>query len=90
MNKQPSKTNRRRPKSRPGASDIWRLPPDLPELEPIQPAQDPAAMIRSLGDPPMNAGPAAGGYFATVVERTSAMARVIATTFGLMADPDAD
>ena len=90
MNKQQSKTNRRRPKGRATTVDIWRLPPELPDLEPIEAPQDPAAMIRSLGDPPMNAGPAAGGYFATVVERTSGMARVIATTFGLVADDAVD
>jgi len=80
--KQPTRGNqRRRQQGRPNRpTDIWRTPGPLPELEPITPWSEPSAMIRSLGDPPMNAAVAAGGYFATVVDRVAGMAQVLVLT----------
>jgi len=46
------------------------------------------ALIRSLGDPPMNHGNAAGHYFSTVVERAAAVALALALSADLVADPE--
>ena len=74
---------------RPVAVDIWRTPGPLPEVEPISVAQNPSALIRSLGDPPMPDGTVAGRYFAAVVERAAAIAGALALSADLMAEhPD--
>lgn len=70
--------------------ELWRVPPELPELEPIEIPNDPSAMIRSLGDPPMNAAVQAGGYFAMVVDRVSGIARALAMSVDMLPKPDAD
>ena len=67
--------------------DIWRTPAPLPDLDPIVVPHDPAAMIRSLGEPPMNHA-AAGGYFATVVERVSGIARALALSVDILPTND--
>jgi len=82
---------RRKPQARSGRTvDIWRTAAPLPELEPISIPSDPSAMIRSLGDPPMNAAVQAGGYFAMVVERVSGMARALALSVDILPPPDRD
>lgn len=73
---------------RPPSIDVWRPGGPLPELVPIQPAHDVTAMIRSLGEPPMNGGIEAGYHFGTVVERAAAVARALAFSADLLADPD--
>ena len=56
------------------ATDLWRASPPLPEVEPIAVPHEVGAMLRSLGDPPMNNGAAAGRFFSVVVERAAAVA----------------
>ena len=58
--------------------DVWRLPGELPEFEPITPPADVGAMLRSLGDPPMAGSTAAGHYFDAVAQRAANMARIVA------------
>jgi hypothetical protein len=85
-----SKQRRRSQAKRPTAIDVWRVPGPLPEIEPITPSDDPGALLRSLGDPPMNNGHVAGHYFDAVVERAAAMAGALALSADLLAEPDRD
>lgn len=89
---QRQRNNRRRaPQSkRPAAIDIWRAAPPLPAVEPIAPASDVGALLRSLGDPPMQKGAAAGHYFVAVVERAAMIAAALAFSVDLLAEPDDD
>jgi hypothetical protein len=73
----------------PRSVDLWRPVPPLPETEPIIPASDPAALLRSLGDPPLQGqGAAAGHYLAAVVERAAGLALALAATGGLLAEAE--
>ncbi|MDP9440988.1 MAG: hypothetical protein M3P34_02150, partial [Actinomycetota bacterium] len=49
---QPQQGRRRRSKKS-KSLDLWRAVPQLGEAEPVTPAGDPTAMLRSLGDPPL-------------------------------------
>jgi hypothetical protein len=80
---------RRRPQSRRSSGvDIWRSPAPLPDVEPIVRVNDPGAMLRSLGDPPMTSGNMAGHYFNFVITRSAAVAMALAWSADLAADLD--
>ncbi|HEV8296157.1 MAG TPA: hypothetical protein VGQ20_02630 [Acidimicrobiales bacterium] len=84
--KQPSRRRHGRP-SKP--VDIWRPAPPLPVPDPITPAAEPGALLRSLGDPPLQGqGAVAGHYLEAVVERASMLAAALAATAGLLGEPD--
>ena len=52
------------------------------------PVDDPTALLRSLGDPPLPGnGVAAGHYVASVIERAATLAIGLAATTDLLADP---
>ena len=75
--------------ARPG--DLWRPVPVLPEPPPIEPAADPTALLRSLGEPPLQGqSGAAEHYLAAVVERAAALGTALAATAGLLASTDED
>ena len=91
MNNRPPRRSkqRRRPQAkRPMTPDLWRVPAPLPEIEPIAASDDAGALLRSLGDPPMNNGHIAGHYFNAVVERAAAVAGALALSADLLADAD--
>ena len=70
-------------------SDLWRRPPPLDDPEPIIPARDPAAVLRSLGTPPLQGhGALVDYYLATVVERAAGVAAALAATANLLGQPD--
>jgi hypothetical protein len=74
-----------------GPIDIWRPAPELPEPAPIVRANDPTALLRSLGEPPLwDKSAVAGQYLAAVVERAAALAAGMAASADLLVDPDAD
>ncbi|HRC45716.1 MAG TPA: hypothetical protein PLS72_00460, partial [Ilumatobacteraceae bacterium] len=52
-------------------ADLWRDPEPLPELQPIAVSRDATALLRSLGEPPMNGAIEAGYTFGAVVERAA-------------------
>jgi hypothetical protein len=85
---------RRRGRRRSGGAkqnDIWRQPPTLDDPEPIIPAKDPAAVLRSLGTPPLQGhGALVDYYLATVVERAAGVAAALAATAGLLGTFDSE
>ena len=81
----------RRPNQKPKSLDVWRPVPQLPEPAPIVPAAEPAAMLRSLGDPPLpGQGAVAGHYLAAVVERAAGLATALAAAAGVLGTPEND
>jgi hypothetical protein len=73
--------------------DLWRPVPQLPEPDPIVPASDPTAMLRSMGPPPLHGQGGAEHYFAHVIERAAGLATALAAAGGLLAQaapPDDD
>jgi hypothetical protein len=71
--------------------DMWRPVPPLPEPEPIVPATDPTALLRSIGAPPLRArSDMAEGYLLVVADRAAKLAQALASAAGLLAEPDAD
>jgi hypothetical protein len=73
------------------ARDFWGTEPSE-DREPasIRPAEDPTALIHSLGPPPLPNSIAARHYFDAVYERAAALAIALATSADLTepADPD--
>jgi len=72
----------------PSSVDVWRTPAPLPELHPIAVSRDPTALVRSLGEPPMNRGMEAGIFIGTVVERAAGIAAALAFSADQLADPE--
>ena len=65
--------------------------PHLEDPAPIVPAADPAMVLRSLGDPPLQGqGAVAEHYLAAVVERAAGLATALAAAGGLLGQPDQD
>lgn len=81
MNRQvQGRNNQRRrngQKNRAPKIDIWREGEPLPPLEPIAISRDATAMLRSLGEPPMNNAIEAGYTFGSVVERGAGIATAL-------------
>jgi hypothetical protein len=74
-----------------GGGDLWRAVPAVPAPEPIVPAARPSALIRSLGDPPLQGqGAVAEHYLAAVVERAAGLAAALAAAGGLLGSPSED
>ncbi|HEX5366468.1 MAG TPA: hypothetical protein VFW63_07385 [Acidimicrobiales bacterium] len=68
--------------------DLWRPVPPLPEVQPITPARDPTALLRSLGEPPPPLPGAAEIAVAQVVDRAAGLATALAAAGGLLAMPE--
>ena len=85
---------RRRGRRRTGSgggrpNDLWRQTPTLDDPQPIIPAKDPAAVLRSLGTPPLQGhGALVDYYLATVVERAAGVAAALAATAGVLGTLD--
>jgi hypothetical protein len=76
---------------KPKRPDLWRPVPQLADPVPIVPAPDPTALLRSLGDPPLQGqGAVAEHYLAAVVERAAGLATALAVAAGVLAEPDED
>ncbi len=85
------KQSRRRRSPAARAAELWRPVAPIAEVEPITPAADPAAMLRSLGEPPLQGqGVIAEHYLAAVVEQAAGLATALAAASGLLAAPDDD
>jgi hypothetical protein len=71
--------------------DIWRPVPPSPDPEPIVPATDPSALLRSIGAPPLRArSDMAEAYLVAVAERAAGLATALAAAAGLLAPADVD
>jgi hypothetical protein len=87
--KQNQGKNRRRRSQKPKAVDLWRPVPQLPAPEPIATAADPAALLRSLGDPPLQGQATVGAhYLFAVAERAAGLATALAAAADLLAPAD--
>lgn len=76
--------------NRPRPVDLWQPVPALPDPSPIEPASDPRALLRSLGDPPLaGQGAVAEHYLGAVVDRAAGLATALAAAAGLLAEPGA-
>lgn len=72
----------------PQAADLWRAVPPVELPEPITPAVDPTALLRSLGTPPLPGQQAvADHYLAAVVERSAHLATALAAAADLLELP---
>ncbi len=68
--------------------DLWRPVPPLPDPEPITPAVDPTALLRSIGAPPLRArSDMAEAYLLAVSERAAGLATALAAAADLLAEP---
>jgi hypothetical protein len=71
-------------------ADFWGRPAEAPAAaEKIRPATDPAALPRSLGDPPLGPNPAAAArHLAVIYEEAVRAGTALAAASGLVADED--
>jgi hypothetical protein len=75
--------------NKPRTVDLWRPVPPLPVPEAITPSNEPAALVRSLGHPPLaEQSVVAGHYLAAVVERGAILGTALASAAGLLAPND--
>ena len=85
------KKPRRKGRSPNRREDLWRPVPPPPEPQPIAPAADPTALVRSLGPPQLPGQKTyAEHYLAAVVERAAAIAGAVAAAAGVGAEPNDD
>lgn len=84
---QRNQRNRRQKQAR--TVDIWADTRELPPVEPIVIPNGVDALVRSLGDGPSIGGSTVlDGYVIAVVERTAAVARALALSADVLANPD--
>ncbi|HUF34233.1 MAG TPA: hypothetical protein VMN58_13595 [Acidimicrobiales bacterium] len=89
MNPPRRKGNRRQRGPKPQPVEMWRAVPEPPPPEPVRPASDPTALVRSLGTPPLTGqGAVAEHYLAAVVERAAGLATALAAAADLLAPDD--
>ena len=91
MSQPRSRSRRRRGGGKAKRADLWRPVPQLADPDPIERGADPTALLRSLGDPPLQGqGAVAEHYLAAVVEKAADLATALAVAAGLLGDPDRD
>ncbi len=74
-----------------GDADFWGRDPSEPVApERIRPSEDPTALVRSLGPPPLPGVDqrVAEGYFAAVYEKSANLAVALAAASGLLDTSD--
>lgn len=72
-------------------AEFWRAMPEPDPPAPITPNNDPTALIRSLGDPPLPGhSVAATQELAKVALRSANLATAVAAMAGILANPDAE
>jgi len=91
MNRNPGQrpgTQRRRTPAKRTIADIWRDAGPLPDVEPVMPSKDPTALMRSLGEPPLQDAETVLLQYATVIERSASIAAALALSAGVLAIDD--
>ncbi|MDQ6927989.1 MAG: hypothetical protein M3159_04915 [Actinomycetota bacterium] len=78
----PAPTTQRRP------GDFWRAVPKVDVPDPVIPAADPTALLRSLGSPPLAGQAEAGRYLAAVIDRAAGLATALAVQADILASED--
>lgn len=79
----------RRRGSRSKPVDLWRPVPQLPDLEPIRPSDDPTMLLNSLGSPPLpGIGQRGIHAFELVIQRSAMLATALASTADLLPEDD--
>jgi hypothetical protein len=87
-NKAPARSGARRRQN--AHRDFWGRDGEDDVPEPIRPSDDPAAMVRSLGPPPLPSRElVAEHYFTAVYDKAAAVATALAAASGLL-PPDED
>jgi hypothetical protein len=88
-NPQPRPKNqrsRRRRTNKP-AGDLWRNGAEPAVPEPIVPTPEPAALLNSLGPPPLqDRSNITAQYLAAVIDRAAMLASALASSAGLLAE----
>jgi len=69
------------------SADFWKSVPGAGRPAEVTPAADPAALLRSLGRPPLDQA-GADRYLAAVAERAAGLATALAAVAGILADND--
>lgn len=69
------------------AADFWKAVPNPSRPAEVTPATDPAALLRSLGRPPLDQT-GADRYLAAVAERAAGLATALAAVAGILAADD--
>ena len=88
--KRPNQRKRKSGSSKAKPLDLWRPLLPLPDPEPIRPASDPPALLRSAGSPPLRArSDMAEAYLLLVADKAANLATALAAAAGLY-DPSGD
>lgn len=67
--------------------EFWKAVPDLGPVEPVVPARDPSAVVRSLGSPPLTGQAGiADRHLVLAIDKAAKMATALAAADGLLAD----
>ena len=87
--KQPAKSQQQQ--QRVVAADFWGRTVTEDPPAPIRPADDPSALVDSLGAPPLpNRELMARAYFASAYDKAALLARALAAAAGLLETPTDD
>jgi hypothetical protein len=80
---------RRTPNRQPSKQkSLWDPVPTPDAPEPIRVSPEPAALITSLGAPPLRGASSTEHYIAAVVDRAAGLATALAVSADLLAPPD--
>jgi hypothetical protein len=72
-------------------AEFWRAAPEPPEPPDIVPARNPAALLRSMGAPPLpGQGSVALPYLEAVAQRAAILATALAASADLLDEDDPD
>lgn len=85
MSRPRNKNQQQQQRRRRGGVDMWADAPALAVPDKIRPPADPAALTRSLGDPPLGRHSVpAGNAVAAVIERASMLASALAASADML------
>jgi hypothetical protein len=74
-------SSRRRPRNdRHKPIDLWRPTAELPDFEPIEPVNDPTALLHSLGSAPQLGGTDLSHYLEAAARQSAQIARALAAS----------